>query len=305
MSAYGNYLDPDVAYLLGLIVMRGTLHESGGSRELVIEFPYKSLKVEGYDQAVSLKLGVNEIRDRVQEMVETPISVNESGASVIFAIRFLQRSIAWRNLIFLLEGRSSYLEFEVPSAIFSAPVEIQREFVRGVADVGGFIRQANRDQIGRRRVFLEVNHRNWVLPIQLCLLLQQSLGVPVHGIQWGHPNVRTPGAESANWRKEHQIRIYAADFLPVGFHLDYKNEILRRFAREDEQEHKADAHGRYCSPFTSRRVRAKPAHPGESDPSLPDELRGHHYNAYWQVCKALGCDQRPIDAELEELRDDM
>jgi len=51
-----NFLDEDVAYLLGLIVMRGQLYDRGPERGIIIEFPFKSLQVEGYDQELHLQL---------------------------------------------------------------------------------------------------------------------------------------------------------------------------------------------------------------------------------------------------------
>lgn len=180
-----NFLDEDVAYLLGLIVMRGELYDHGTERGITIEFPFKSLQVEGYDQHIHLQLSVNRIRDRVQELVETFVRVEQVGNSFIFSVRFLQNPVTWRNLRYLLGNHRSYKDFRIPPSIMNAPRAIQVEFMRGVADVGGFIRDSNRYVDGRRRVYLEVHNRNWVLPIQLCALLQQKLDIPVQLIQWG------------------------------------------------------------------------------------------------------------------------
>ena len=47
-----------------------------------------------------------------------------------------------------------------------------------------------------------------------------------------------------------------------------------------------------CNPNPEiRRITRKPKHPGEkSKDLLPANLR-KHFNAYWQICLALGCDQ--------------
>jgi hypothetical protein len=180
-----NFLDEDVAYLLGLIVMRGQLYDRGSERGIIIEFPFKSLEVEGYKQELHLQLSVNRIRDRVQQLVESFVQVEESSGAFIFTIRFLQNPVTWRNLRYLLGNHHSYKDFRVPASIMQAPRPIQAEFIRGVADVGGFIRDSNRYLDGRRRVYLEINNRNWILPIQLCALLQQKLDIPVQSLQWG------------------------------------------------------------------------------------------------------------------------
>ena len=149
-----NYLDEDVAYFLGLIVMRGQLYDRGSERGITIEFPFKSLQVEEYDQELYLQLSANQIRDRIQELMESYVRVEKVGSAFIFTIRFLQNPITWRNLRYLLGSHRSYKDFQVPANIINAPLAIQLEFMRGVADVGGFIRNSNRYVDGRRRVYL-------------------------------------------------------------------------------------------------------------------------------------------------------
>ena len=60
-----DYIDADVAYLLGLITARGRISESGETRRLIIEFPYRSLHIEGtsgsYNANTSIRLGLQEI----------------------------------------------------------------------------------------------------------------------------------------------------------------------------------------------------------------------------------------------------
>ena len=299
-----NFLDEDVAYLLGLIVMRGQLYDRGSERGITIEFPFKSLRVEGYDQALYLQLSVNRIRDRVQELVESFVRVEEANNAFVFSVRFLQNPVTWRNLRYLLGNRRSYKEFQIPASVMNASREIQAEFIRGVADVGGFIRDSNRYIDGRRRVYLEVHNRNWVLPIQVCALLQQKLDVPVQLIQWGHPNMREPGGGS-HWAREHQVKIFAEAFEPVGFTIEYKNKTLQKFARRDRKLRRGLAS---CNPNEDiRRVKEKKHHPDEKSQALPARLRKGHFDAYWQICVALGCKQcvpvegaEPLENDIDE-----
>ncbi len=299
-----NYLDEDVAYLLGLTVMRGQLYDHGSEHGITIEFPFKSLRVEGYDQELHLQVSVNRIRDRIQELVESLVQVEEASGVFIFSVRFLRNPVTWRNLRYHLGNRRSYKEFQIPSSIMNAPREIQTEFMRGVADVGGFVRDSNRYIDGRRRVYLEVHNRNWILPIQLCALLQQKLDVPVQLIQWGHPNVREPGGGS-HWAREHQVKIFAEAFEPVGFTIEYKNKTLRKFARQD---HKLRGGLVLCNPNEDiRRVKVKKRHPDEKSSALPARLRNHHFDAYWQICLELGCKQcvsvegaEPLEHDIDE-----
>lgn len=65
----------------------------------------------------------------------------------------------------------------------------KKEFLRGLSDVTAYIRNSNRDQAGRHRVYIEISNKNWFLPPQICQL-SQSLNIPTQYIGYGHPNIR-------------------------------------------------------------------------------------------------------------------
>lgn len=146
------------------------------------------------------------------------------------------------------------------------------------------------------RIVLPVQHDDWKLPIQVCRLLQVHLGVPVQHILWGHPNLRDPNRRGKQWAKEHRIRVYAEDFLPVGFHFRFKQEILEEMARWNKRE--GGAPSRACNPLARHRIKIKKKHKEEASKNLPDELRGKHFNAYFHICRALGCKQGEPSSQL-------
>jgi len=123
-------------------------------------------------------------------------------------------------------------------------------------------------------------------------------------IQWGHPNTREPRG-GKHWAREHQVKIFAEAFEPIGFSIDYKNDTLRKFAGEDR---KARGTLYKCNPNPElRRVKEKKRHPEEKSDDLTECLRGRHFDAYWQVCLALGCKQcisvagpRPLEDDIDE-----
>lgn len=299
-----DYIDEDTAYLLGLLVARGEIIQRGDERRLIVRFPKTVLKVvsglsKQYVSETEIKLAIEDVRERLVELLNTDIKrVLTRGGLDLVAI-FTRNSMAWRNVSLHLKGRADFSTFEVPEVLFSPnlPVSIKREFVRGYADVAGNIRPSNIDQTGKYRMRLDVlnYNTNWQVPVQLCLLLQEQLDVPVQLITWGHPNM-------GRAFKEHQLNIYAEAYQSVGFSscFGYKNQILTELANANltlYAQHNSTRNPT-LQPVTTplgcpgyRRPRgAKPFSPDENDAvHLAPELVGNHYDAYWQICKAMGC----------------
>lgn len=291
-----DYIDADVAYLAGLIIGRGTISETAGLRQLSIHFSYSSLEVQGITSTFSLdtaiRVGLDSIRERLQELLETDIRKITKNGGVDLVINFMRNNMIWRNILLLTDGAKSYPYFRVPQVLFDPelPREWKREFVRGYADVAGNIRHANRYVDERHRVRLDtLNYpTNWELSVQLCTLLQEHLDVPVQLITWGHPNL---GRDF----REHQLNIFAEPFLEIGFSLEYKQRILEEFVEWDRT-HLGSFNYEPCPGVRQPREK-KPAHPDENNKErLDPRLVGGHYNAYWQICKALGCKRQPTDS---------
>jgi len=227
-----DYIDTDVAYLVGMIIARGSFHQDGDVRRLVIQFPYRHdamTPIPGsqidIDRETALRLSLDSIRARISELLEVNLRVVRKAREVSLFAVFPRETIGWRDLRFITGGKSNYLEFEVPEIIFDSDSDIQKEFLRGIADTSCEPSYADRDQSQRQRIVIQVQFGNWILPIQLCKLLQEHLGVPVSNILWGHPNLRAPSGGSG-WTKETRIRIFAEAFAPIGFYFEYKQRIF-------------------------------------------------------------------------------
>jgi hypothetical protein len=300
-----DYMDADVAYLLGLIVARGSLTTSEQVRQLTIEFPYSSLRLHGetseFDQETEISLGLHNIRSRLVNLLEADVDVVHRSNSVDLVVRFLRNNMMWRNLLLLLEEKIAYPHFRVPQVFLdnSQPKEWKIQFVRGFADVAGNIRHANRYVDGRHRVRLDVLNypTNWEVPIQLCALLQQQIGVPVQLITWGHPNM-------GRAFREHQLNIFAEPFLQIGFSFRHKQKVLEELAQKDRETF-PNACYRPC-PAVRRIRRRKNKDDAEKDERLDVRLRGKHFDAYFQICRELGCQQlREGDTEAQRFTDEV
>jgi hypothetical protein len=298
-----DYIDPDVAYLLGMILARGILLERPRTYEIVIEFPYQNLNIEvsdvdgeslSFDVPQNIELGLSRIRERLLDLLGCDISINRKDNAVDLILTFTRRTMSWRTILLHLDNKINHRNMDVPAVMFdeSVTTDVRLEFIRGYADVAGNIRRANRYADGRNRVRLDVLNDNWRLPVQLCRLLQLYLDVPVQNIIWGHPNLN-------RGFREHQINIFVTPFEKIGFSFEHKQQVLNHFIEQDNAKR-----GVYRPCPGRRRLRGhKPSDSDEQSERLPPEAR-QHFDSYWQICKAMGCivepSSGPMLADVEE-----
>jgi len=305
-----DYLDNDVAYLAGMILMRGAFHIENDIRRLIIEFPYRSLELKTLpnskfkgDRETAIRLSLDQARNRIQELLGVDVKIERPKHQVSLIAIFVKNSMAWRNLMVLFGGKTSFHEFSIPEQILMAPQDLQKDFMRGIADSSSSPNPNDADQAGVHRVVIEFPHRNWLLPVQVCGLLQKNLGINVSHILWGHPNIRTPNQKDGkSWAKEHRMRIFANDFVPIGYNFEYKQKLFSELV-EWNKKHDSTTDTRMCNPKVKKPRNKHPRHKGEKSPELPNEIR-RHFDAYFQVCKALGCEQGMPSSQTEMFEDE-
>jgi len=312
MTRIGNdYIDVDLAYILGLIYGHGNIIERGDSLRISIEFSFKKKELEEVQEIKDIRnaieISISKIRERIRETLgcEVRLLFEENSAKIILI--FLSRNISYRIIREFTQWKSSYKNFIIPDYFFDAPIDILREFMIGISDNTGYIRSSNYDQIGRHRVYLQINNSNWYLPVQLCFILQRKLDIPVQLIQWGHPNTREPNkidvnSDYTNWAREHQIKIHAEEFLKIGFNFQYKQKLVENLANENIKNFPCKY--KNCNPLIKRPRYKKPKHPCENSDKLPSKIKGKHFNGYFEICLALGCNQgEKIEGEIEEVEE--
>ncbi len=295
-----DYIDPDVAYFLGLVTARGELSDSGGVKRITIEFPFRNQIVEGIEKKIEQKdqilLGLDKAINRINELTDINIRKNVEEHSVFLILESLKSTLFWRNVNLLMKRKKTYYEFEIPNQIFDTDDDqIKKEFIRGFSDVAGSARFSNRNKWGKCRVYLDVlnSPQSWNLPVQLCYLLQDHLKIPVDTIAWGHPNIRDPKQKEYKagkkdvWAREHQIKIFTDDFEKIGFYLPHKQEILQELADYNRKEKFSKAS--FCKPPKRLTKQKKSKHPAEKSDKLPAVIRGKHFDSYWQICTHFNC----------------
>ncbi len=198
----------------------------------------------------------------------------------------------------LMNGRGGFDSFEIPTQIWTADIANQTEFVNGMLDTagffnaGGWLNRPGNNGAGRMRGYFQIV-RNWRMPVQICNILRENFDLPIHTIDWGHPNIRDSKMEDfynsspLSWSREHQVKFLPKYYSQFTIRLRHKqlmfeelkshNELVG-FNSEDD-----------CDPpkkVTFNDV--KPIHPGEQDKRLPPAVRRHH-DKYCQVCSNMGC----------------
>ena len=289
-----DYIDEDVAYLVGLLAASGNFSTREDMTTILIEFPFRTEKMEGRDTYAYFVAGVAQtILPRVQKLLGPAASFHSSRRShVAIRIQLPAEHLALRDLRMILDIHGDERPSRVPEVVL-ADRSLALEFVRGFADAAGTIRRSNRDQNGLHRIYLEVRPHAWELATGLCQALQKTLQVPVQGINWNHPNIRTPGSA---WQpsREHQVRVYAHAFDAVGFYLDLKNQLLAELAEENR--HASPANPVPCN-GRARARSTRREHPDEGHEQLPDRLRGRHFNHFTEICAVWQC---PLAAAKQE-----
>jgi len=285
-----SFLNEDTAYFIGLIIGRGIITMSIDKLGLVIGFPFKNLEAispnKKFNTQMYLANSLDKVVDRLKNLgLDVRKNNNEDNKGVDLIIRWQTTDLIWQLLVYLLNGDfTDYHSFRIPKAVFQADKEKQREFLRGYFDVTGHVRCSNA-QFGKedqQRVYLEVDHRNWFLVLDLCKLLEK-VGIPIESIDFGHPNFRDPNfkKEKGFWAKEHQLKIFANQFLPIGSYLKHKQEVLADLANMNKE---GLGNQKKRKKF---RKKEKPQHPEEFSEKLPVFLRGIHFNHYSELLTAL------------------
>ena len=288
-----------MAYLLGMIFGNGGIQRGVTETTVSVEIPHKKLETEfSKDVKIYVKASIADIRALIEPLIVTPVHFIQNPNVTILSFRKTNDDYLMREILRYTGSASSHEHIRVHSDVCSFSKDERLQLLRGFADVTGYIRRSNHFFVEHmHRVYLEVPH-NWELVADICNLLK-SVDIPVQTIDWAHPNMRDPQLVKYNqgypgfWKKEHQIKIWANEFLPVAFAVLHKREALVHFANELKSGLRRS--GRHIEEVThrfyweaSRDVRRpKPSHPSENDGFITEAIRGKHYNSWREIATDL------------------
>lgn len=292
-------MNVEMAYLLGMITGNGEIQRGNTETTISIDIPHKKLETEFQnDVGIYVRASITDIRTVLEPLLGTSLTFSQSTNYSLLSFRKPNEDYLMREILRYICGATSSDNIRISPEVFNFTFDERKHFVKGFADVTGYIRRSNYVfSEPNYRVYFEIPH-NWKLVIDFCNLLK-SIDIPVQAIDWAHPNMRDGNLKKYKqgkcdfWKKEHQVKVWAIEFQPVGFVVLHKQQALDYFAEEQKKPYIMEGKDpaarlhRYYWEMTQRR-KEKPVHPGENDDFIPEEIRGKHYENWTEIAKDLG-----------------
>ncbi len=287
-------MNTQMAYLIGMILGNGEVQRKSDATTITVELPHKNLiDDEGREVSVYVKSSLADIRGIVEPLIGYSLPISQTKRATQFSFTMPNADYTMREILRFIGNGVHHSTMTMNDELFGMKTDEKKELLRGIADVTGYIRKSNIafGQDGCHRVYIEIPG-NWQMVIDIANMLK-DLDIPVQTIDFGHPNFRDSNLKKYNegkpyyWKKEHQIKIWANEFLPIGFNIVHKQRALEKYADElldylDEKK----THQFYWQKTIRRKE--KPIHPMENDESLPLSIRGKHYESWTDLAKDLG-----------------
>jgi hypothetical protein len=292
-------MNVEMSYLIGMICGNGEISRGSTETTVSIDIPHKKLETEAlHDVLIYVKASVADIRRILEPLMGIEVEFIQNKSVTVLSFRKANDDYLMREILRYIGDATSHDNIRINKDVFRFTHDEKISFLRGFADVTGYVRRSNYffDKY-MHRVYLEVP-RNWYLVVDVCNLLK-DVGIPVQNIDWAHPNTRDAKLTKYNqgnpnfWKKEHQIKIFVNEFEPVGFAIIHKNNALYEFSEELKKGIRTT--GKNIEKIThkfyweGRNINKKNIHhPGENDEFIPDGIRGTHYNSWKHIARDLG-----------------
>lgn len=290
----------EMSYLLGMICGNGEIQRTSVNTIVSIDIPHKKLETEEiHDVKLYVKASIADIRNIIEPLIGAELTFVQNASSTILSFVKPNTDYLIREINRFVGNAVSHNDISIHSDIFSCTLDERKEFLKGFADVTGYIRRSNAYfNKYEHRVYLEIPN-NWQMVIDICNLLK-SVDIPVQSIDWAHPNMRDGNLKKYNageinfWKKEHQIKIWANEFIIIGFGIIHKQQALEMFSDEliaayiglnknlQKKTHK------YYWESKRKSNKIKPIHPSENDELIPLKIREKHFDSWVEIAKELG-----------------
>lgn len=287
-------MNVEMAYLLGMILGNGEIQHGNTHTTVTIDIPYKNLWTDDMrDVVVYVRASLMDIQTFLEPLLGSHLTTTQSEHSTRVSFSKPNEEYTMREILRFIDAGIHHSTMRINHELFAINTDEKKALLRGFADVTAYIRRSNMayGQDGAHRVYIEIPG-NWYMVIDIANMLR-AVDVPVQTIDFGHPNFRDGNLRKYNqgqinfWKKEHQIKVYANEFLPIGFNIRHKQQLLEQYARQLLECIDSETTHRFYWEKEIRH-RHKPIHPCEGDPTLPEEIRGQHFESWTDLAGLLG-----------------
>lgn len=287
-------MNTEMAYLLGMILGNGEIQQDKTETKITIDIPHKNMYTDDMkDTAVYVKASLFDIQSILEPLIGQHLTKSETKHSTKITFSKSNNEYVMREILRLVGSGTHHSTMKMNEELFSITTDEKKSLLRGIADVTGYIRKSNIafGQDDAHRVYIEIPG-NWYMVIDIANMLK-TVDIPIQTIDFGHPNFRDSNLNKYNkgnkhfWKKEHQIKIFANEFLPIGFNIKHKQEALEKYSDELLKFiNSSKTHKFYWEKPVRRKN--KPIHPCENDELLPKEIRGKHFDSWTDLAGLLG-----------------
>lgn len=289
-------MNTEMAYLLGMILGNGEIQQDRSETKITIDIPHKNLYTDDMKEAaVYVKASLIDIQSLLEPLLAQHLTTTQTKRSTQITFTKKNEEYVMREILRFIGAGKHHSTMKMNDDLFSITSDEKKALLRGIADVTAYIRESNiafNKKSKQHRVYIEIPG-NWYMVIDIADMLK-SLDIPIQTIDFGHPNCRDTNLKFYNlgkqyyWKKEHQIKIFANEFLPIGFNIQHKQDALEKYAKELLKNNpKLQTHKFYWEKrIKTKKIKA--AHPCENDNSLPIEIRGKHFNSWQELARILG-----------------
>jgi len=288
-------MNVEMAYLVGMILGNGEIQKGTSNTTITIDIPHKTIWTEDEKEIpIYIKASIIDIREIIKPLIGSDLTVTDTKSSMKISFSKSNEEYIIREIVRLIGSGTHHSTMSMHSELFDMTIDEKKALLRGIADVTGYIRRSNlayNYENKQHRVYIEIPG-NWYMVIDIANMLK-DVNIPVQSIDFAHPNFRDGDLKKYKegkinyWKKEHQIKIFANEFLPIGFNITHKQEALEKYSKELLEKNSPSVTHKFYWERTIRK-KEKPLHPGENDPFIPEEIRGMHFEHWTDLARCLG-----------------
>jgi len=234
----------------------------------------------------------------LQAEIDADYEITGNKTMTLLVINLSKNENTFKELLNYFAPSISFDRFHIPGIISECSESAKTEFINGLLDssgfanAGGWLNRDGKNGHGRMRVYFQLV-RNWYLPVEIDNFIRAQFDLPIHTIDWGHPNIRDGNLNDyfenrqTSWGREHQLKFFPEYYQGFKFRISSKQSMFQELTDHNSKVGFTERDD-WFPPAKITKGKLKAYHPGENDLRIPEPAR-RHFDAFWQINLAMGC----------------